>query len=111
MFLLLLLSTVHCGLVTTTDSSTPTFQDPLLGVITETDEVGSVVMNIQAVTGDTNSQMVYELIENPHDYFSLDQTTGSLTIARQLDRLALAPPNNILTLTVTAKAGRGKQQY
>ena len=108
MFLLLLLSTVHCGLVTTTDSSTPTFQGPLLGVITETDEMGSVVMNIQAVTGDTNSQIYYELINDPDDYFGLDQTTGSLTIARQLDRVALAPPSNVLTLTVTAKAGSGK---
>ena len=106
MFLLLLPSTVHCGLVTNT--STPTFQGPLLGVITETDEVGSVVMNLQAVTGDTNSQIYYGLIENPHDYFALDKTTGSLTIAKDLDRLALAPPNNILTLTVTARAGSGK---
>merc|ERR550539_1392952 len=63
-------------------------------------------MNLQAVPRDTNSQMTYELMENPHNYFGLDQTTGSLTIARQLDRLALAPPNNVLTLTVTAKAGR-----
>ena len=108
MFLILLASTAQCGLVTTTDSSTPTFKGPLLGVITETDEVGSVVMNIQAVTGDTNSQIYYGLIENPHDYFGLEQTTGNLTIARQLDRLALAAPNNVLTLTVTAKAGSGK---
>ena len=105
---LLLLSTAQCGLVTTTDSTTPTFQGSLLGVITETDEVGSVVMNIQAVTGDTNSQIYYELIENPHNYFSLDQTTGSLTTARRLDGPTLAAPNNILTLTVTAKAGSGK---
>merc|ERR550539_1025875 len=62
-------------------------------------------MNLQAVPRDTNSQIYYELIENPHDYFGLDQTTGSLTIARQLDGLALAPPNNVLTLTVTARAG------
>ena len=107
---LLLLSTVHCGLVTTTDSSTPTFQGPLLGVITETDQVGFVLLNLQAVTGDTNSQIYYELIENQHNYFGLDQTTGNLTIARQLDRPALAAPNNILTLTVTAKAGSGKYE-
>ena len=99
----------ECGL-TSLDSTTPNFQGPLLGVISETDQVGSVVMNIQAVTGDTNSQIYYELIENPHNYFSLDQTTGNLTIARQLDRPALAAPNNILTLTVTAKAGSGKYE-
>ena len=96
----------ECGL-TSLDSSTPTFKAPLLGVITETDQVGSVVMNIQAVTGDSNSQMIYELLDNPQDYFTLDQTTGNLTIAKELDRVALAPPNNVLTLTVTAKAGSG----
>ena len=83
----------------------------MLGVITETDQVGSVLINLQAVTGDTNSQIYYELIENPHDYFGLDQTTGSLTIARQLDREALTPPNNILILTVRASAGIGKKQW
>ena len=97
----------ECGL-TTLDFTTPTFQGSLLGVINETDEVGSVVMNIQAVTGDRNSQIIYELIENPQNYFALDQTTGSLTIARQLDREALTPPNNILILTVRASAGIGK---
>ena len=97
----------ECGL-TSLDFTTPNFVGPLLGVITETDQVGSVVMNLQAVTGDINSQIYYELIDNPHDYFSLDQTTGSLTIARPLERLTLAPPNNILTLTVTARAGSGK---
>ena len=104
MFLLILItSTVQCALPTT-----PTFQGPLLGVISETEEVGSVIMNIKVVTGDTTTQIKYELIENPHSYFSLDQTTGTLTIARQLDRRSLAPPNNILSLTVTASAGIGK---
>ena len=97
----------ECGL-SFPDFTTPTFQGSLLGVITETHQVGSVVMNIQAVTGDSNSQMIYELIENPQNYFALDQTTGSLTIARQLDRVALAAPNNVLILTVRATAGIGK---
>ena len=94
----------ECGL----DFTSPTFQGSLLGVINETDQVGSVVMKIQAVTGDRNSQISYELIENPQNYFALDQTTGILTIARQLDRAALAAPNNVLTLAVRAKAGIGK---
>ena len=108
MFLLLLPSAVQSGQVTTTDWTTPTFQGSLLGIITETHQVGSLVINIQAVTGDSNTQISYELIENPRDYFALDQTTGSLTIARQLDRVALAAPNNVLILTVRAKAGIGK---
>ena len=97
----------ECGL-NTLDFSTPTFQGSLLGVINETHQVGSVVMNIRAVTGDSNSQISYELIDNPQNYFALDQTTGSLTIARQLDREALAAPNNVLILTVRAQAGIGK---
>ena len=108
MFLLLLPSAVQSGQVTTTDWTTPTFQGSLLGIITETHQVGSLVINIQAVTGDSNSQMSYELIENPQNYFALDQTTGSLTIARQLDRAALAAPNNVLILTVRASTGIGK---
>ena len=108
MLLILLASTAQCGLVTTTDSSTPTFPGPLLGVITETDQVGSGLINLQAVTGDTNSQISYELIDNPQDYFALDQTTGNLPIAKPLDREALAPPNNVLSLTVRAQTGNGK---
>ena len=95
----------ECGL--TSQDYIPIFEGKLLGVITETHEVGSVIMTIQAVTGDRNSQMIYELLDNPQDYFTLDQTTGNLTIAKELDRVALAPPNNVLTLTVTAKAGSG----
>ena len=108
MLVILLTSTAQCGLVRTRDSSTPTFPGPLLGVISETDQVGSVLLNLQAFTGDSNTQINYELIDNPHDYFALDQTSGNLTIAKELDRLALAPPNNVLTLTVTARAGSGK---
>ena len=89
------------------DFTFPAFHGSLLGVITETHKVGSVIMKIQAVTGDSNSQISYELIDNPQNYFALDQTTGSLTIARQLDRVALAAPNNVLILTVRASAGIG----
>ena len=96
----------ECGL-TSLDLSSPVFQGPLLGVISETDQVGSFVMNIQAVTGDTTRQIQYELIENPQGYFALDRTTGSLTIARQLDRVALAAPRNVLTLTIRASVDEG----
>ena len=65
-------------------------------------------MNIQIVTGDRTSQMIYELTENPQNYFALDLTTGRLTISRQLDREALAVPNNLLILTVRASDGIGE---
>ena len=90
------------------DFTFPAFHGSLLGVITETHKVGSVIMKIQAVTGDSNSQISYELVENPHNYFALGQINGSLTIARQLDRVALAAPSNVLIFTVKASARIGK---
>ena len=94
----------ECG-PSSLDLTSPVFQGPLLGVISEADQVGDLVMNIQAVTRDTTSQIQYELIDNPQGYFALDRTTGSLTIARQLDRVALTASNNVLTLTVRASVG------
>ena len=104
----------ECG-PTTQDFDTPTFEGSLLGVVTDKEEVGSFIMDLVAVSGDGNSHISYELIENPGNYFSLNsgltwdnRTRGRLTIARQVDRDALAPPNNILILTVRASAGIGK---
>ena len=97
----------ECAL--TTQDYIPVFEGSLLGVITETDQVGSVIMNIQAVTGDRNSQIMYELLENPQNYFSLDKTTGALTIAKELDRVALRDTKNLLILTVRASTVIGKR--
>ena len=75
----------ECGSTAQDFTTTPTFLGSLLGVITEDHKVGSLIMIIKAVTADSSSQMTYELVENPGNYFALDKTTGNLTIARQLD--------------------------
>ena len=83
---------------------TLTFQGPMLAVITRNLEVGSHFLKVQAVTGDSSSQIQYEL-NDPSDYFALDRTTGSLSIVRPVDRTS---PNNVLTLIVVASTGIGK---
>ena len=91
---------------TTVECPTLTFQGPMLAIITQDHKVGSYLMNIQAVIGDGSSwyEIKYELAD-PEDYFSLDQTTGILTIASQLDRTS---PKNIFSLTVRASTMIGK---
>ena len=75
----------ECGPAAQDFTTTPTFNGSMLGIVTDRDEVGSLIMVIEAVTADNSSQMTYELVENPGNHFALDKTTGNLTIARQLD--------------------------
>ena len=95
----------ECGPAAQDFTTTPTFNGSMLGIVTDRDEVGSLIMVIEAVTADNSSQMTYELVENPGNYFALDKTTGNLTIARQLDRVAPTDPFNVLVLTVRAASG------
>ena len=85
-----------------TKQSSLVFTGSMIGVVTQNDGVGSVILNIRAEDEDKIGQgaVLYELLENPHDYFSLDQNSGQLSIAQQLDREALRAPNNLLFLTV-----------
>merc|ERR1719422_711843 len=68
------------------------------------DAVGTVIMNITAKDGDTGNPrtIIYELIENPLNYFDIDTYTGELRIAKQLDREALEASSGVLTLRVRA---------
>ena len=61
-------------------------------------------MNITAKDGDTGNPrtIIYELIENPLNYFDIDTYTGELRIAKQLDREALEASSGVLTLRVRA---------
>ena len=95
----------ECGSTAQDFTTTPTFLGSLHGFITVDHKVGSLIMIIKAVTADSSSQMTYELVENPGNYFALDKTTGNLTIARQLDRVAPTASDNILILTVRAASG------
>ena len=86
--------------------SAPVFTGPLTGEITETDDVGKVVMTVKAEDGDRGNprKILYELLENPHDLFALDPSSGDLSLVKQIDREASsqANPSNVLILTVRA---------
>ena len=70
----------------------------------EDDAVGTVVMSIKANDGDTGNprRIIYELVENPLNYFDIDTNSGDLRIAKQLDREALGASSGVLTLQVRA---------
>ena len=81
------------------------FTGSMAGVVNQYDPAGSVIINITAENGDKRNQapVLYELLENPHNYFRLEPSSGQLSIAKPLDRETLAglePPNNLLFLTV-----------
>ena len=101
-----LIRTMFLSLPTVQSLSALTFKGPLVGslwdgVSSETLEVGSLIMVIEAVTSDRNSQISYELVENPGNYFALDKTTGNLTLALQPYLLY-----NILTVRASAINGK-----
>ena len=82
----------------------PVFQGSMTGVVNEDDPVGTVIMNIKAKDGDTGNprRIIYELIENPLNYFDIDTNSGDLRIAKQLDRESLEASSGVLTLRVRA---------
>ena len=82
----------------------PVFEGSLTGIVNEDDAVGTVIMNIKAKDGDTGNprRIIYELMENPLNYFDIDTNTGDLRIAKQLDRESLGASSGVLTLQVRA---------
>ena len=85
-------------------NSPPVFEGSLTGIVNEDDAVGTVIMNIKANDGDTGNprRIIYELVENPLNYFDIDTNSGDLRIAKQLDREALGASSGVLTLQVRA---------
>ena len=84
--------------------SAPVFLGPLTGEITETDDVGKVVMTVKAEDGDRGNprKILYELLENHHDLFALDPSSGELSLAKQIDDREASSQDNVLILTVRA---------
>ena len=76
----------------------------LTGIVNEDDAVGTVIMKIRAKDGDTGNprRIIYELIENPFNYFDIDTNSGELRIAKQLDRESLGASSGVLGLRVRA---------
>ncbi|EEZ99177.2 cadherin 23 [Tribolium castaneum] len=82
----------------------PRFIGNLVAEVSENATINSLVMTIHAEDGDRGvpRKIVYELINNPMDYFILDAVTGELRTARPLDKEAVNNPDGILTLNVKA---------
>ena len=82
----------------------PVFEGSLTGIVNEDDAVGTVIMKIRAKDGDTGNprRIIYELIENPFNYFDIDTNSGELRIAKQLDRESLGASSGVLGLRVRA---------
>ena len=85
-------------------NSPPVFEGSQTGVVNEDDAVGTVIMTIRAKDGDTGNprRIIYELTENPLNYFDIDTNSGEIRIAKQLDRESLGPSSGVLTLRVKA---------
>ena len=85
-------------------NSPPVFTGSLTGIVSEDDPVGTVIMNITAKDGDTGNPrtIIYDLLENPLNYFDIDAYSGELRISKQLDREALGASSGVLKLKVRA---------
>ncbi|CAB4068010.1 Cadherin-87A [Lepeophtheirus salmonis] len=79
----------------------PVISGVLTGVLNEDDPIGTLVLRVQAADGDTGSprKIVYELLENPFGYFSIEPYTGEIRVDKQLNR---EETNGVLTLQVRA---------
>ena len=82
----------------------PVFEGSMTGIVNEDDVVGTVIMTIRAKDGDTGNprRIIYELVENPLNYFDIDTTSGEIRIAKALDRESLGASSGVLTLRVKA---------
>ena len=80
--------------------SRPVFTGWLTGVVSGTEETGTVVMTVRAE--DRHHPVSLELVENPGGYFALDSVSGQLSIARQIDSEDLEVTGDVLQVTVKA---------
>ncbi|XP_026808223.1 cadherin-87A [Rhopalosiphum maidis] len=83
----------------------PVFHGSLTTVISEDIPVGTHILTVNAKDGDRGDprSIVYDLIQNPMDYFYLDGLSGNLSTAKPIDRETLSNNNGIITLTVRAR--------
>lgn len=81
----------------------PKFEGDLEAEVYEDAEINSLIMTVHAEDGDRQHPrpIVYELVNNPMNYFLLDAHTGELRTAKPLDREVLE--NGTLTLIIKAR--------
>ena len=83
----------------------PVFSGATTGLVSEADEIGSLVLTVRASTGSkTSDRIVYRLLDEADaDGFELDAVSGELRTARTFDRESL-DAGGYLTVTVRAAA-------
>ncbi|KAF5276236.1 hypothetical protein FQR65_LT04041 [Abscondita terminalis] len=66
--------------------------------------INSLVLTVYAEDGDRGAprRIIYELVNNPMDYFLIDPITGQIRTARPLDKEAISNPYGLLTLEIQA---------
>ena len=64
----------------------PVFQGSLVGIVEGSEPNGTILMNIKAEVGSSTGpvEIIYELEENPHNYFDIDLNSGALTLTQDL---------------------------
>ncbi|XP_049820113.1 cadherin-87A isoform X2 [Aethina tumida] len=83
----------------------PRFIGNLTSEVLESAPINTLVMKIHAEDGDRGvpRKIVYELVNNPMDYFLLDPVTGELRTATPLNKEAIDNPEGNLTLNIKAR--------
>lgn len=82
----------------------PRFLNNLTAEILESSPINTLIFTAQAEDGDRGNprRIVYELVNNPMDYFLLDPMTGELRTARPLDKEAIKNPDGVITFEIRA---------
>ncbi|XP_048477676.1 cadherin-87A isoform X1 [Plutella xylostella] len=107
-------SSVHVEVkVVDVQNRPPVFSGSLNAALAEDAAVGTLALTVRARDGDraVPRNVVVELVNNPLDFFLLNQETGELKTAKPLDREALPDPSSPLNLTVRATEVVNGQPY
>ncbi|XP_076275389.1 cadherin 87A isoform X2 [Rhynchophorus ferrugineus] len=82
----------------------PHFLTNLTAEILESAPINTLVFTARAEDGDRGNPrpIVYELVDNPMDYFLLDPMTGELRTAKPLDKESINNPEGILKFEIRA---------
>ncbi|XP_043212632.1 cadherin-87A-like, partial [Amphibalanus amphitrite] len=85
-------------------NSPPSFSGSRTAVVDEGAAIGTVVLTVAAADGDSGAArpVVFEMVENPGEFFSLDEETGVLSTAKKLDRESDLVRGGAIHLTVKA---------
>ncbi|KAK9728307.1 Cadherin domain [Popillia japonica] len=83
----------------------PKFYGDLKAEVYEDVPINTLIMTVHAEDGDRQMprKIVYELVNNPMNYFLLDPIKGELRTARPLDREALENSAGVLTFNIRAR--------